>query len=386
MKKENYGTMLVLAVLVFAVAIIYGIYYTSITKPKTDAYFSQYNRVLKNNLKEQLENQSAVDEKINDIVTNGEYTLEDPCVLTNPYKISPLSAMIIFKTKEATSIKVTINDNEATIVDSAKTHIIPIYGLYANANNIIKLTTDNNESKELIIKTEILNDNIKEFDVEPKLDGKTHLFMLGALNKKETYLRGFDHNNNLVFYLKFDNITRANFYNEHMQIAYNGNIKNDSNEQNIKLEIDYLGRIFAIHKSDDDLNNNVNLDIEGDTYISTPVNIYSKNIKNYAIKKISDTTASTKYRKLKSSVISEKLINAKTYSNDYSLTINGPFISYDFKDREDISLLLVSKNSDLTYSFDLSNKEIMRTNLKGEYSLYMITNGTYYTLLSTINL
>lgn len=70
-----------------------------------------------------------------------------------------------------------------------------------------------------------------------------------------------------------------------MQIAYNSNHKITSNNQSIKLEIDYLGRIYAIYKSTDDLNGDANLNIEGDKYLLTPVNIYNDSINNYELKK-----------------------------------------------------------------------------------------------------
>lgn len=384
-EKENYIPILVAVFLLFTIAMIYGTYYISTKQPDTTPYFSEYNKEIKNELKEQIELQSQIDEKITDIISNGDYTLDNPCVLVNPYSISPLSALIIFNTKDDTQINVSINDEEVTTVKEAKQHIIPIYGLYANANNIVKLATDTNETKEITILTESLNDNIKSFDVSKNLNGKTHLFMLGSLNKNNPSLRGFDHNNNLVFYLKFGTISKANFYTEHMQIAYNSNYKISSNDQSIKLELDYLGRIYAIYKSTDDLSGEPNLDIEGDSYLATPVNVYNKTINNYELKKISDTTSETNTIALKTTEIGEKLIDAKTYADNYSLTLNGSFISYDFGDK-DVTLILTSKNTNYSYSYDLKDNSSIRTDLKGEYSVYIITNGTYYTLLTTINL
>lgn len=384
-EKENYIPILIAVFLLFTIAMIYGTYYIGARKPDTDPYFSEYNKELKNELNTQLEFQSEMDDKIKDIITNGDYTLENPCVLINPYGISPLSALIIFNTKNETSISVSINDEAVTTVKETKQHIIPIYGLYANANNIVKLTTDTNETKEVTILTEALNDNIKSFDVAKSLKDKSHLFMLGSLNKNNPSLRGFDHNNNLVFYLKFGTISKANFFTEHMQIAYNSNYKLTSNDQSIKLELDYLGRIYAIYKSTDDLSGAPNLDIEGDSYLSTPVDIYNKVINNYELKKISDTTSETKAIALKTSEIGEKLIDAKTFTDTYSLAMNGSFISYDFGDK-DVTLILTSKTTNYSYSYDLKDNSSLRTDLKGEYSIYIITNGTYYTLLTTINL
>lgn len=384
-EKENYIPILVSVFLLFIIAMIYGIYYISMKEPDTTPYFSKYNQELKNELNTQLKVQTEVDDKIKDSISNEDYTLDNPCVLVDPYGISPLSALIIFNTNNETSINVSINDEEVTTVKETKQHVIPIYGLYANANNIVKLTTDTNETKEIKISTEPLNDNIKSFNVAKNLNGKTHLFMLGSLNQNNPSLRAFDHNNNLVFYLKFGTISKANFFTEHMQIAYNSNYKITNSNQSIKLELDYLGRIYAIHKSTDDLSGTPNLDVEGDSYLSTPVNIYNKVINNYELKKVSDTTSAVKAITLKTSEISEKLIDAKTYTDSYSLATNGSFISYDFGDK-DVTLILTSKTTNYSYFYDLKDNASLRTDFKGEYSLYIITNGTYYTLLTTINL
>lgn len=384
-EKENYIPILIAVFLLFAIAIIYTIYYINFKQIDTSLYFSEYNQEIKNELKDQLELQDKMDSKIKDIMEHGDYTLDEPCILTNPYSISPLSALIIFNTKTETGIKVSINNEETTTVGVSKQHLIPIYGLYANSHNSIKLTTDTNETKEITISTEPLNDNIKSFNVKNNLEGKTHLFMLGSLDQNYPSLRGFDYNNNLVFYLKFGTISKVNFFTEHLQIAYNSNYKISANDQSIKLELDYLGRIYGIYKSTDDLLGTPNLNIEGDSYLGTPVNIYKDNINNYEIKNISDTTSETKSVTLKTSELSEKLIDAKTYTDNYSLATNGSFISYDFGDK-DVTLLLTSKNSNYTYSYDLKDNSIIRTDLKGEFSVYIITNGTYYTLVSTINL
>src|SRR5574344_2698460 len=77
--------------------------------------------------------------------SDGTYTIDNPKIILNPYGISPLTALVIFDTKDLTTPTVTIkgNDNLTTytnIFKPAKKHYLPIYGLYADTNNEIIIT------------------------------------------------------------------------------------------------------------------------------------------------------------------------------------------------------------------------------------------------------
>jgi len=92
-----------------------------------------------------------------------EYTFEEPKVILNPYDISPLTALIIFETKDLTTPTVTIQgkDKNTTITNTfkpAKKHILPIYGLYADYENKVTITI-NGESKTINIKTDKLSED-----------------------------------------------------------------------------------------------------------------------------------------------------------------------------------------------------------------------------------
>ena len=97
--------------------------------------------------------QAKVDQEITSYLNNVSYTLDNPQVLINPYKIAPLTALIIFKTPDATAITLNINGKDITTFTKSQKHLIPVYGLYANYENKIILKT-NNQTKELLIKTE----------------------------------------------------------------------------------------------------------------------------------------------------------------------------------------------------------------------------------------
>ncbi len=91
------------------------------------------------------------------------YTFDNPKVLLNPYKVSPLTALVMFETENDCSVKITIKgkDDLTTYTNTfskAKSHYIPVYGLYADYENKVILECGTNK-KELTIKTDKLPDN-----------------------------------------------------------------------------------------------------------------------------------------------------------------------------------------------------------------------------------
>src|SRR5699024_3267854 len=84
-------------------------------------------------------------------------------VIVNPYDISPLTALIIFKTDETVSPKVTIEgDDELSTYeytfDEGTEHYLPIYGLYPDRNNTV-VVEYGDVKKEFTITTEALPDD-----------------------------------------------------------------------------------------------------------------------------------------------------------------------------------------------------------------------------------
>lgn len=76
-----------------------------------------------------------------DFQTEG-FTIDNPQVILNPYNNSPLSALVIFDTKELVAPKLTIKgkDQHSTfthLFNNNTRHYLPVYGLYPNQNNEI---------------------------------------------------------------------------------------------------------------------------------------------------------------------------------------------------------------------------------------------------------
>ena len=84
--------------------------------------------------------------------------IDNADVIVNPYEISPLTALIIFKTDEAVSPKVTIEgDDELSTYeytfDEGTEHYLPIYGLYPDRDNTV-VVEYGDVSKEFTITTD----------------------------------------------------------------------------------------------------------------------------------------------------------------------------------------------------------------------------------------
>ena len=104
-------------------------------------------------IKEQIKKESKF--KING------FTINKPNIIVDPYGNSPLTALVIFKTKTKVSPKVTIvgKDKLTTYTHTFSedtNHYLPIYGLYAETDNkvIIEYKENNKKVKKIIsIKT-----------------------------------------------------------------------------------------------------------------------------------------------------------------------------------------------------------------------------------------
>lgn len=101
-----------------------------------------------------------------DFKTNG-YKIENPNIIIDPYKSSPLTALILFETKNDVTPKVTVvgKDKNTTIThtfQNTKKHYLSIYGLYPDYKNkvIIEYKEKGKQiKKEVTIKTDKLPDD-----------------------------------------------------------------------------------------------------------------------------------------------------------------------------------------------------------------------------------
>lgn len=384
MKENGVNRVVIISTfVVFAIAMIFVTQYvTSYSKNNNSKYFKSYNTIENNELTSILKRQDAMDERIKDASDNGEYTFANPCIIVNPYDISPLSAVVIFNTKSFKSINVSINDKFIYTAEKSRKHIIPIYGLFANSNNVVTLEMDGEETT-LDVKTSSYNFDTSGIKVKDYLKDKTHYFMVGNQLDKTSNIRGFDNNGNLLYYLDLDYISSARFYADRFYVGYNAKYSRGNNLHDIRLEIDYLGKILSITKDLVDLDTEKNLDIDGTSFIGVPLNLYDSEVSNYAIKSRIDQVEYTTSEKIITNDIADSLDEAQVYEKEFQVVANGEYISFDFEDK-DARLLLVNKASQYTFAYSIKDIDIIKHNIKGNISLYLEIDGAYYTLLTTL--
>ncbi|MGF6907898.1 aryl-sulfate sulfotransferase [Fusobacterium sp. PH5-44] len=127
-------------------------------------------------LEEELIKQSEIESILLEELKNGDYTFDNPFIILDPYEESPLTALLLFNTNENVRVEISVEgkDNHSKIVHSfkdkgyIKEHIIPVYGLYSNNTNKIKITikNENNIKKEKVfdIKTEALPSDLENIE------------------------------------------------------------------------------------------------------------------------------------------------------------------------------------------------------------------------------
>ena len=95
----------------------------------------------------------------------GGATLNDPFFVLNPYGNAPLTGIAIFETDDQSSVSVTVHGKDAasditySVEGGSAHHEIPIYGLYADSENRVTISSGG-VSKTILISTDKLPDNI----------------------------------------------------------------------------------------------------------------------------------------------------------------------------------------------------------------------------------
>lgn len=181
------------------------------------------------------------------------YTIDNPNVLLNPYKNSPLTALILFETEDLVSPKVTIKgkDELSTFTHTFKEnnkHYLPIYGLYADTENevLIEYKEKNKTIKKtIIIKTDKLPEDmilpIKVTANKSKLNNDLYFYTPSS----KGYTCAYDVNGDIRWYFtnyalwKIDRLK-----NGHLLVSTERLINNPYYMTGL-YEMDLLGKIYT---------------------------------------------------------------------------------------------------------------------------------------------
>ena len=186
-----------------------------------------------------ISRQAKMDEDIKNFINDKSFTLDNPKIIVNPYEISPLTALIIFQTKEKLSYDVYVNDVKLTTIEESKKHSIPIYGLISGQKNKVTLVDQKQNRKDYEIS---VDDIAFKLNVEKSenIDDKDFYFISGPMSLS---YGAFDKKGNAVWFIAADN-------SSDLELLSNGNalIMSDDKNGSGFFEIDYLGKIHKKYR------------------------------------------------------------------------------------------------------------------------------------------
>ena len=187
-------------------------------------------------------------ENIEDTINSKGYTIDKPNIILNPYKNSPLTALIIFETKDEVKPVLTVHgrDELTTFTKTfgkSNVHYLEVYGLYPDKNN--KITVEYKDVKrDFYIKTDKLpKDFVLPASIKKDVKSLTNDLYFYTPSSKG-YTCAYDVNGDVRWYLTEEAVwDNTRLKNGHMLV---------STERLINLpyymtglyEIDLLGKIY----------------------------------------------------------------------------------------------------------------------------------------------
>lgn len=164
-----------LTIIAIVVTVSLALTYSFIASRTGELDDSAHTPTLFMQLLEQTQQQIMIDEWMLDELSSGEYSIDSPLIVVNPYGNSPLTALTLFVTDEPmrSSVVVVGETDDASIgfnfEDYRTKHIIPILGLYPQRQNTIELNvvSAGGETKnvELTIETEALPESFADIEI-----------------------------------------------------------------------------------------------------------------------------------------------------------------------------------------------------------------------------
>jgi len=201
-----------------------------------------------------LSKQEKIDGMLRVEMDSGFHPIEKPLVVLDPYGISPLSAIVLFRTNEQSRISVSIQGKDSlSTVEFAfngyfTKHLIPIYGLYPDKSNQVMIFATNRKGivQETRIKiiTEKLVPRLKNVVVEIQNSENDKIqkgFNFLFLHSPKF---AFDHNGDIRWVLDWLTLPSTLYdYNGHIIAAAGSNHYGKT----LLYEIDPLGRMYSIN-------------------------------------------------------------------------------------------------------------------------------------------
>ena len=219
--------------------------------------------------------------KEKEYLSNTNYTLDNPNIILNPYGNCPLSAIIVFQTKDLTTPSITIkgrNENDLShTYTPSKIHILPIYGLYAGYENKVIINVSG-KSKEITIKTDDLPNDFPTSNLITSNNTSDFYF---TTFEDASYTAAFDGYGFVRWYVTGDykwDIQRLN--NGHILMSSDKTISN--NYSTGLMEMDLLGKVYYEYLIPGGYHHNV-FEMSNGNLITISNNISSNTTEDYIV-------------------------------------------------------------------------------------------------------
>lgn len=202
------------------------------------------------------------DQELEGILNSGKYTEKNPYVEVDPFGVSPLTAMVLFQTKERYAVKVTVRgkrkmlDISGTVRGLTREHRIPVVGMYAGKRNSVKIQLLDKKGKTvkaftLKIKTKKLPGELEKAVIVRK-HTKASAYGLTVVSGFDTpYPFAFDENGEVRWYMSgfYDTygyfpLSDGRFLLMDGEVCTQTFVKPMSQSVN---EMDYMGRVYQTY-------------------------------------------------------------------------------------------------------------------------------------------
>ena len=200
-----------------------------------------------------------IDQQLQAELENG-YSWEEPMVIQNPYQVSPLTAVIIFDTKEECAVRFTVKGKTEAAdisgeVEAAVSHRIPVIGLYpAMENTVVLELLDKSgkvtDSQEITITTDELPDKLDDAVKPVKTSGESAFELTMVYGQRTTFPFAYDCMGDIRWYMSGEFTSGIYMLsNSRMIVASNEAFmpSQDKPQTTNLYEMDYLGRAYTMY-------------------------------------------------------------------------------------------------------------------------------------------
>lgn len=312
-----------------------------------------------------LNSQDYVEQQI---LSNTNYTIDNPNVIVNPYGVSPLSAMVVFQTKDLAVATVTIKgkDGDSDITNTflpSKTHLLPIYGLYPDYENTV-IVSSSDEEKTLKIKTEALPTDLKNGTKVSNSDSDK-LYFTSSTDGRPI---GYDCNGNIRWYLnknyKWEFVRLSN---GHILLG-NDHLMSEPYHSLGLVEMDLLGKVYFEYNIPGGYHHDV-FELRNGNFLIASNDFDNETVEDYIVEIDRSTGNVVKEIKL------SKLIPGSKDTDWFGLNS----VNYDVKSN---SITISGSKQNMIINIDYASEEInwvIGKNVPKKLEKYLLKHGEDFT-------